>query len=296
VCLVCWCSSRLSTRSVERRACGFSREIERQLNRISFHSYWQSGRDSDQCLDSGQEHRTSSAVVGKENLHRVVHAVDYPVQLETVFRHATADTNTVLSANTKSFRDLTSTKPALWSGTSSRSARRHAGCRRPTGRPSRHCTAASTRHDTRCSTSKTNVIRGFRHSLVQCTCCYYSLIYFLNTVQLRHPIGLFLDWIFEQNKHHYCKALRKNMASQLLNLDQGLVEQTNVLADLDENSQQVILALAVEVLEGNDVSEQLRSFCEQLGVNPTKINRLCTAVSALLWYVSFLPSLYDQTH
>jgi hypothetical protein len=73
------------------------------------------------------------------------------------------------------------------------------------------------------------------------------------------------------------------MASQLLNLDQGLIEQANVLADLDAQTQLKIIDLSMEILEGNDVNEQLRELCEQLGVNPGKISRLCTAVSALLW-------------
>lgn len=73
------------------------------------------------------------------------------------------------------------------------------------------------------------------------------------------------------------------MASQLLNLDQGLVEQANVLADLDAQSQVKIIDLSMEILEGNDISDALRELCEQLGANPSKISRLCTAISALLW-------------
>lgn len=78
------------------------------------------------------------------------------------------------------------------------------------------------------------------------------------------------------------------MASQLLNLDQGLIEQGNVLAELDGSSQVKIMDLSMEVLEGNDISEALRDLCEQLGANPGKISRLCTAISALLWLVHWL--------
>lgn len=60
---------------------------------------------------------------------------------------------------------------------------------------------------------------------------------------------------------------------------------------------------AVDILEGKDVTTEVTELCQALGgVNPSKLSRLCTAISALLWEcskyilkeVSLLPQIFTQ--
>jgi hypothetical protein len=44
-----------------------------------------------------------------------------------------------------------------------------------------------------------------------------------------------------------------------------------------------IITIGLEILEGKDILAQTKELSDQIGVNSTKLNKICLAVSTLLW-------------
>ena len=95
------------------------------------------------------------------------------------------------------------------------------------------------------------------------------------------------------------------MATSLLSLDATVIEQANNIAEVDVNGRLFIFPFeiqswfssiddidygiffewAFEILEGKNITDAVAEFSQQNNIQSNKINRIATALSAMLWYV-----------
>ena len=68
-----------------------------------------------------------------------------------------------------------------------------------------------------------------------------------------------------------------------LAIDPVLVEQIGALGSIDASAHVPIMNCGLKLLEGKDTVEDIRDLSTKIEMNASKIGKLCSSVSTLLW-------------
>eukprot|EP01038_Epipyxis_sp_PR26KG_P006368 gene6368-8770_t len=66
-------------------------------------------------------------------------------------------------------------------------------------------------------------------------------------------------------------------------IDAGLIALTNELEVVKSDGYERAILFGLEILEGYDVTEKMLEFAEKVELNLSQLNKMCVAISALIW-------------